>query len=141
MVQASGYRPLHTAARYDFTECLMVLLAVGCNVNAESVSVPRTNQSMSVPLAPAAAARGLSCVPAGVRLQMMGFTPLYVARAAGAERAAALLEGSGALERLPVKPLPGVRTVLDCDGRPEGLRRAADIRGRNLRRRPYVGQF
>lgn len=35
--QASGYTPLHSAARYDFTECVMALLAVGCDVNTQTV--------------------------------------------------------------------------------------------------------
>jgi hypothetical protein len=39
--QASGYTPLHSAARYDFTECVMALLAVGCDVNTQAVGAHR----------------------------------------------------------------------------------------------------
>lgn len=76
----------------------------------------------------------------------MGFTPLYVARAAGAENCAEVLEEAGGLMQMPVKPLPGYRSVLDGAGpkaarQQRHLRRAVDEVGRSLQRRPYVGQF
>jgi hypothetical protein len=37
VASASGYTPLHTAARYDFWECVTVLIAAGAPVNAPTV--------------------------------------------------------------------------------------------------------
>lgn len=75
----------------------------------------------------------------------MGFTPLYVARAAGAEHCAKVLEEAGGLEQMPVRPLPGYRSVLDTPPKAarqqRHLRRAVDELGKSLHRRPYVGQF
>lgn len=45
--------------------------------------------------------------------QDLGLTPLYIATQGGAFRAAAILKEAGAKMRVDLRPLPGVRTILD----------------------------
>lgn len=72
----------------------------------------------------------------------MGFTPLYVALSVGAEQCAALLEEAGAVYEVPKKPTPGFRTCLDVKVfLPEVRGTTAHLRGENLNRRPYFGQY
>lgn len=45
--------------------------------------------------------------------QDLGLTPLYIATQGGSFRAAAILKEAGAKMRVDLRPLPGVRTILD----------------------------
>jgi hypothetical protein len=72
--------------------------------------------------------------------QLLGYTPLYVAKAAGAKRAAKVLEDAGGLYTIPPTATPGYRTVLDAPIK-RNMVCAVDDKARQLGRRPYVGQF
>jgi hypothetical protein len=72
--------------------------------------------------------------------QDMGFTPLYVAVASGANQCIPLLEEAGGLYEVPKKPTPGFRTCLDVFP-PQGLLTASQEKAKNLERRPYCGQY
>ena len=77
----SNYRPLHIAAAQNNVECVQVLINIGVDVNAITVSV---NHSHDI------------CDSSKPKAQIGGYTPLFMAQSGAATQCAELLRAAGA---------------------------------------------
>jgi hypothetical protein len=84
----TGYTPLHIAARFDFVDCVQVILNIGMEPSA-LVEINAETKSY--------------------------LTPLRVAICSNAVNSARLLASLGGLEKIE-RPKEGYRTILDIDG-------------------------